>query len=292
MRFHLPKIPRTRRLPGALLLAGVLVVIPGLLTAKLLTPPKLCQVDHFTAATLPADQPPDEEAKSTEIPTVYLTFDDGPSKLTADVLDTLDKYGVKGSFFVIGEENEKYHPLLQRMASEGHCIALHSYSHSYKTIYSSREGFWEDLDQMAEIVEKSCGLSPKILRFPGGSSNSVCKRYAGKGLMRELVDDATEKGYAYVDWNVSAEDATGGHPSADTIAQRVIRGCQGKTQAVVLMHDTAPNKATLASLPMIIETLQEQGFRFSTVDQMARPCHHVKTSAEKAAAEEEKTQKA
>lgn len=274
------KLQRTKRIPGLLLLAAVLVAVPGIFTAKLLSPPG-CKSENFTVATLPAQAdavPPGQGG-----PVVYLTFDDGPSGITEQVLDTLDSYGVKASFFVIGVENAKYQPLMKRMADAGHCVALHTYSHSYKTIYASSEAFWKDIGEMQHIVAENTGAAPTIFRFPGGSSNSVCKKYGGKGLMKRLANEAEEKGYTYIDWNVSAEDSNGGHPSAQTIAQRVLRGCKGKKCAVVLMHDSAACKATMQALPAIIEGLQEQGFTFSTVDQMTSAMHHVKTDAETAA---------
>lgn len=202
---------------------------------------------------------------------VYLTFDDGPSKTTETILDVLKEAQVPATFFVIAaENNEKYLPVLERTAAEGHLIALHSCSHDYKTIYSSPNAYWDDLEKLREKLLPYVPAEKELLylRFPGGSTNTVSHRYGGSEIMKKLKTQAQERGFTYVDWNVCAEDAVGGHPSASTIYSNVIREAADKNVCVVLMHDTNNTKNTAAALPDIIRWFKNSGYRFDTVDHL------------------------
>lgn len=198
---------------------------------------------------------------------VYLTFDDGPSATTELVLDVLKEKNVRATFFVIAaENNQKYLPLLSRTVAEGHTVGLHSHSHQYSNIYESDHAFWNDIDRLRlAVAPYGCGDS-MLLRFPGGSTNTVSHRYGGSDIMESLKDEAVEKGYRYFDWNVSAEDAVGGHPSASEIYSNVVREADKHNECVVLMHDTAATKNSAAALPQIIDWFQKAGYRFDTLD--------------------------
>ena len=226
--------------------------------------------------------PTEREAPAASVPEelpappekwVCLTFDDGPSKTTPDVLAALNAAGVKATFFVVATGyNEKYLPLIAEAAAAGHQIAFHSASHEYSDIYQSPDAYWEDIALLQERI------SPYIvtdgihyLRFPGGSTNTVSRRYGGKGIMSELKAQAEEKGYTYVDWNVCAEDAVGGKPSANTIYRNVVRETGEQTQCIVLMHDSATTRTTAEALPDIIQWYKDQGFAFCTVEQVLKP---------------------
>ena len=104
--------------------------------------------------------------------------------------------------------------------------------------------------------------------FPGGSTNTVSRRYGGKGIMSELKAQAAEKGFTSVDWNVCAEDAVGGKPSASTIYRNVVRETGEQTQCIVLMHDSATTHTTAEALPDIIQWYRDQGFTFCRVEQV------------------------
>ena len=223
------------------------------------------------AAELPATSPAPDGAAPQKV--AYLTFDDGPSKTTEQVLDTLKEFGVPATFFVCtADNNEKYLPLLARTAAEGHQIALHSNSHSYRTIYSSAEGFWEDLEAEKEKLKPYVGdLQLNCLRFPGGSTNTVSHKYGGSGIMKALKKQASERGYRYFDWNVCAYDAVGGHPSASTILGHVLKEAKGHDRIIVLMHDTGATKTTAEALPDIIRELSAMGYAFDTVQNYPLP---------------------
>ena len=198
---------------------------------------------------------------------VCLTFDDGPSKTTPDVLAALQDAGVHATFFVVATGyNEKYLPLLTEASAAGHQIALHSASHEYSDIYRSSEAYWADIGLLKERIAPYVDTeSIRYLRFPGGSTNTVSRRYGGKGLMQQLKAEAEQKDFQWVDWNVCAEDAVGGHPSADTIYRNVVRETGEQTRCVVLMHDSSSTRTTAEALPDIIRWYADQGFTFLTV---------------------------
>ena len=198
---------------------------------------------------------------------VCLTFDDGPSKTTPDVLAALKDAGVHATFFVVATGyNEKYLPLLTEASAAGHQIALHSASHEYSDIYRSSEAYWADIGLLKERIAPYVDTeSIRYLRFPGGSTNTVSRRYGGKGLMQQLKAEAEQKDFQWVDWNVCAEDAVGGHPSADTIYRNVVRETGEQTHCIVLMHESATTRTTAEALPDIIRWYADNGYTFLTV---------------------------
>lgn len=181
---------------------------------------------------------------------VYLTFDDGPSRNTDKILDILNEYGVKATFFVVGKEGfeEQY----QRIVAEGHTLGMHSYSHKYREIYQSKEAYAMDLEQIQSYLYEMTGVTSRIVRFPGGSSNSV-----SNVDMHELTSYLDEKGITYFDWNVSSADAGKGNISASQITANVMNNVMKYDSAVVLMHDSADRNSTVEALPMIIEKILE-----------------------------------
>ena len=198
---------------------------------------------------------------------VCLTFDDGPSKTTPDVLAALKDAGVHATFFVVATGyNEKYLPLLTEASAAGHQIALHSASHEYSDIYRSSEAYWADIGLLKERIAPYVDTeSIRYLRFPGGSTNTVSRSYGGKGLMQQLKAEAEQKDFQWVDWNVCAEDAVGGHPSADTIYRNVVRETGEQTHCIVLMHDSSTTRTTAEALPDIIRWYADNGYTFLTV---------------------------
>lgn len=165
---------------------------------------------------------------------VYLTFDDGPSAHTARLLDILDKYGVKATFFVTNQ-----FPAYQNMIGEthrrGHTIALHTYSHAYANVYSSEDAYYNDLALINNVCISQTGVAPSIVRFPGGTNNTISRSYC-TGIMTALAQGLSYHGYLYCDWNVSSGDA-GGARTREQVANNVISGIQKHSVSVVLQHD-------------------------------------------------------
>ena len=201
---------------------------------------------------------------------VCLTFDDGPSKTTPAVLEALNAAGVHATFFVVATGyNDKYLPLLTEAAAAGHQIALHSASHEYSDIYRSSDAYWKDIALLRQRISPYVSVETiRYLRFPGGSTNTVSRRYGGKGLMKQLKTEVEEKGLHWVDWNVCAEDAVGGKPSASTIFRNIVRETGSQTKCIVLMHDSNTTRTTAEALPDIIRWYQDQGFTFCRVEQV------------------------
>ena len=215
----------------------------------------------------PSSEPAVSQPSAPPEKWVCLTFDDGPSKTTPVVLEALNNAGVKATFFVVATGyNEKYLPLLAEASAAGHQIALHSASHEYSDIYRSSEAYWTDIALLKERIAPYVDAeSIRYLRFPGGSTNTVSRRYGGKGLMKQLKAEVEQKGWQWVDWNVCAEDAVGGHPSADTIYRNVVRETGEQTHCIVLMHDSATTRTTAEALPDIIRWYADNGYAFLTV---------------------------
>lgn len=189
----------------------------------------------------------------------YLTFDDTVSDVTIRMLDTLQQYQVPATFFVTGKADPE---ILLRMKNEGHAVGNHTTSHDYQKLYTSSAGFWADFYEQQEYLNSVLGYYPTILRFPGGSNNTVSYKYGGKGIMYQLAREVTDAGYTYFDWNVSPEDATSKPLPAATITQRVLSQAKNQKDIIVLMHDSAPRSTSADALPAIIEGLQAQGFVF------------------------------
>ena len=174
------------------------------------------------------------ELKANNGKVIYLTFDDGPMGYTEKLLGVLEKYNVKATFFVINT-NTKYDYLIKDAYNKGHTIGLHSYTHKYEDIYSSVDNYFNDLNKISDKVEKLTGKKSYILRFPGGSSNTISKRYK-VGIMSDLTKKVEEKGYAYFDWNISSGDA-GSTTSTKQIVYNVTKSLASNRANMVLMHD-------------------------------------------------------
>lgn len=181
---------------------------------------------------------------------VYLTFDDGPSENTNKILDILDEYGVKATFFVVGKEG--YTEEYQRIVKEGHSLGMHSFSHKYREIYQSVDAYGEDMNKLHDFLYEVTGEVCKIARFPGGSSNTI-----SKVDMQELIAYLTEQGITYYDWNVSSGDASSSFVSASQIENNVLNNVWKYDSVMILMHDSSAKDTTVEALPNIIEKILE-----------------------------------
>ena len=199
---------------------------------------------------------------------VYLTFDDGPSAYTAHLLDILKKYDVKATFFVVGSSENL--DILPRMQAEGHTIAAHTYSHNYKTVYSSVDAYFTDLARVQEKIVEQVGTETKLIRFPGGSSNTVSREYC-RGIMTELARQVGERGYTYFDWNVSSGDA-GAVYTTEAVVGNVKNGILSQNVAVVLQHDV--KDYSVAGVEEIIRWGQANGYVFLPLTERSTAPHH------------------
>ncbi len=231
-----------------------------------------------TVYVIPNQEGEDQSNLDTDLPTggtmiepngktIYLTFDDGPSEHTARLLDVLNKYGVKATFFVV---SGSHHDMITRAYREGHAIAIHAYEHRYSKIYASDDAFYADLEAMQNLILELTGEKTMLTRFPGGSSNSVSSAY-NKGIMTRLTKSLREKGYQYFDWNVDSNDA-GGAQTADEVFENVIKGVQKRTNSIVLQHDT--RDFSVDAVERIIAWGLCNGYTFRALDINSPASHH------------------
>lgn len=198
---------------------------------------------------------------------IYLTFDDGPGKYTEELLDILKKYNVKATFFVTNQFT-KYTPLIKREYEEGHAIGVHTLTHKW-SIYRSVETYVKDFNDMNDLIEKYTGKRSTIFRFPGGSSNTVSRKYA-TGVVSAIRNKMNNYGYVYFDWNVDSEDAA--YASSKRIYDNVVREINKRKYSVILMHDIKKN--TVDVMEDIINYALANGFTFEVLTENAPTVHH------------------
>ena len=192
---------------------------------------------------------------SAAVPTVYLTFDDGPSKLTPQVLDILRKEEVMASFFVLGNQAEARSKYIKQAVSDGHSIGNHTYNHVYKELYGSFDQFWKQVEKTDGILRQITGEDNPLLRAPGGTYSNFDAFYY------YLLDSA---GYRLYDWNVDSGDARRrAVPAAEIVAN--VKAAPLKNQLVVLLHDGSGHAETVKALPQIIAYYKAKGYAFKAL---------------------------
>lgn len=203
-----------------------------------------------------------------KIKTVYLTFDDGPSGHTDQILEILKRNNIKATFFVIGiGKNFKDY---KKITDQGHSIGLHSFTHEYKKVYANEDSFFKEFYQIRDAVKSTTGQDVKIIRFPGGSSNTI----ASKALKTAIINRLTREGFVYFDWNCDSTDASGNNiPVAKLVKYGV---CTTHPDINVLMHDTNAKKTTVQALQQIIDGYKKAGYTFETLNVNSPRIQHVK----------------
>lgn len=203
--------------------------------------------------------------RCTKIPetaakTIYLTFDDGPSKHTLDILDILDRYNVKATFFVVYYDDEASKDIYKEIVRRGHTIAVHTASHKYTEIYKSVEDYLADFDLIYSQIERVTGVKSELFRFPGGSINPYNVR-----IHQELIAEMLRRGFTYHDWNVSGDDLDK-NATPKSVYANVTENCKKYNKSVVLLHDSSSEVVTEAALEDIIIDLQNSGYQFAQLD--------------------------
>ncbi len=204
---------------------------------------------------------------------IFLTFDDGPSTYTSKILDILKKYNIKATFFVTSNGSDK---LIKREYDEGHTVALHTATHSYKKVYASVDDYFKDLDKVKTRVKNITQEDATIIRFPGGSSNTVSK--FNKGIMTILTNEVLNRGYHYFDWNISVEDAGSCANKKSTsdkekcIYNNFVKGLSKNKMNVVLMHDI--KSYTANKLEDMIKFAISKNYTFDKITMDTTQIHH------------------
>ena len=199
---------------------------------------------------------------SSDVPkkVCYLTFDDGPSNNSEEILDILKKYNAKATFFLIGSEiTEEKRPVIERIIEEGHAIGLHSNIHDFAKLYIGVDACVQDFEAQYALLKEEYGIDAKIFRFPGGSACSYMN-----GQRKSYIQAMKEKGYTGFDWHVSGEDSYG-NPTVWSIQKNVFDNIGDYESPIILLHDINIADATVEALPGILEQLQAQGYCFEAL---------------------------
>ncbi|QQZ63177.1 polysaccharide deacetylase family protein [Paenibacillus sonchi] len=192
---------------------------------------------------------------------VYLTFDDGPSKITPKVLEILRRQGVKATFFVLGEQAEQRPELISAIWEQGHAIGNHTYNHNYRDLYSSFTEFWSQIKQTEEIVRNITGVRPQLVRAPGGTFGHFDKTY-----FRLLA----QAGYSVMDWTADSGDSRRkGVPAADILRESVAD--LTASRVILLLHDGGGHEQSAKALPEIIKRYKAAGYTFGVLDGEVQP---------------------
>ncbi len=193
---------------------------------------------------------------------VALTFDDGPSAtLTPRVLDILNQYGAKATFFVVGRSVQKNSHILARAVAEGHEVGAHTWSH-IKMTTSGTSRVISEMDRTNAAIQSATGLMPKVMRPPYGAVNPNIV-----SLMKSRY------GMSTIMWDVDTRDWQ--HPGVDVVIQRAVgRATPG---SIILLHDI--HESTLRAVEGIVSGLQARGFRIVTVSQLLALGRHAAQQA-------------
>ncbi|MFS0554327.1 exo-beta-N-acetylmuramidase NamZ domain-containing protein [Brevibacillus sp. 179-C9.3 HS] len=238
--------------------------------------PKPPQPENNGETTQPkSPEPPKQPTPKTPVSSekiAYLTFDDGPSPVTPRVLDTLKEHQVKATFFIVGREVPGHEAILKRIVAEGHALGGHSYSHNYQLVYKNVDAFFADLEKGSQMIEKATGVKPTVFRYPGGSTNTVSLKYQDpkhynkqNTVMNAIKTEAKERGYTFIDWNVTNGDARSNKYTAAQTVANIKQQVKSQKEIVVLMHDSSTKSPTAEALPEIITHLKEKGYRFDVI---------------------------
>ena len=191
----------------------------------------------------------------------YLTFDDGPSHSTGEILDILDANNVKATFFVVGRD-ESYYDTYRDIVRRGHTLGLHSYTHDYDKIYAGVNDFAEDVEELRNLLYDVTGVKCVYYRFPGGSSNTV-----SRVDMDTLISYIDSQGLIYFDWNALNNDAVSGSYTPEQLVDNIMSDVTGEDGVVILMHDLGARHTTVESLQMLIDRLRAEGYELLPIDE-------------------------
>lgn len=196
--------------------------------------------------------------------TVYLTFDDGPSSLTAEVLNILKQEHIQATFFVLGVQAQKQPELISRMVEEGHALGNHSYDHNYAELYSGFEEYWRQIEQTEDILQHIADVKPRLVRAPGGTHRHFDASYF------YFLEAA---GYEIHDWNMDSGDSRRIGVPCQEIVETVKKG-PFPHEITLLLHDGPGHQESVKALPEIIDFFRQKGYRFAPLSEHVKPVQH------------------
>ena len=213
----------------------------------------------------PAERP---ETVYPKKKTIYLTFDDGPGPYTGRLLDILDKYDVKATFFVM---DTGAYELMKQIVERGHSIGIHTMSHDYQEIYENTDAFFRDLYGMQELIYEHTGVKTTLMRFPGGSSNEISIGIC-PGIMSTLTEAVQDAGFQFFDWNVLSGDA-GETTQTREVYNYVVNAAQQLDVALVLQHDI--HAYSVAAVEDIVRWGLDNGYQFLPLQENSPGFHQI-----------------
>lgn len=182
----------------------------------------------------------------------YLTFEDGPSALTTDILNELAQQQVKATFFFIGSNIDAQPTLVKDAATAGHYIGLHSETHDYETLYKKKQ-YVKEMLSVQKKINQLTGHSPLLTRPPYGSS---------PGISKTIAHDVASANLRVWDWSIDSMDWYY-KDSAKEVAKTVIDRAEDPFE-IILLHE---QPQTLRALPAIVAGLKKKGYQFSIYDE-------------------------
>ncbi|GIM50242.1 polysaccharide deacetylase family protein [Capnocytophaga stomatis] len=192
-------------------------------------------------------EPVYSEVDCSKVPCVALTFDDGPSVYTSQLLDVLKEESVKATFFVLGKSASVQKQTLKRMAEEGHNIGNHSYDHKDFRKISDEEAL-RQIKLTDDIVAGITGEKPRYFRFPYGAHTKENLAMVGRPVIMWNVDP--------LDWK---------YREASRVAEAMSKT---SPQGIILAHDI--HKSTVQAIPQVIKNLKAQGYQIVSLDDLFR----------------------
>lgn len=200
---------------------------------------------------------------------IYLTFDDGPSeKVTSRVLDILKENDVKATFFLIGNQIDGLEDVVKRINNEGHSIGLHTYTHKFKKIYCNQSAFIKEMQQCSDKINEVVGISPKIIRFPGGSQ---------KRFTEEYINKLHGYNFKIYDWNMETVDGLNPKASSERLYRQATKGSEELSSVILLLHCDYMHKNTCKALPNIIKYYKAKGYEFKPITEDTPELYSPKT---------------
>jgi peptidoglycan/xylan/chitin deacetylase (PgdA/CDA1 family) len=188
---------------------------------------------------------------NVEGPYIAMTFDDGPSaQLTPRLLDILKERNIKATFFVVGRNVAEYPDIVRRMASEGHEIANHSWSHQAFTQLGA-EGLRKQIENTNDVIVKVTGKRPSLMRPPYGATSS--------NLNKRMTE---EYGLKIILWSVDPLDWK--YRNSNRVYNHIVQNTQ--PGSIVLTHDI--HATTVAAMPSTLDALLAKSYKFVTVSEL------------------------
>ena len=186
----------------------------------------------------------------------YITFDDGPSKYTKQIIDILDENNVKGTFFMLNDNMIVFHDDVQRMVDEGHGTGFHGVTHDINKLYKTEDSAIEEFRTCNKTFYKITGRTSRLVRIPFGS-----KPYMLESIYKKFIDE----GFLVWDWTIDTEDWKS---SEDQIVSNILYYAREKDEIVILLHE---NQRTVDCLDNIITILKQRGYDIRPITQDVKP---------------------